>query len=215
MDTRISGKELIASIKASAATSQVGVVIPVGRPVVAVLRPIPTRPGCIAQTDLELLSEWRNRHVKSFLTEFAAHAKRTEQWLVDYVHANPSKLLFMVESLDGTPLGHVGIDFIDWDASYGEADAIVSGGASPRGLMKEALRTMLDWAEHQLGLRHLAVRVRSDNSALEFYRKVGFVEEKRVPLNVERSQDMVRWYEDPAVQDPQAALVYMNYRKQA
>lgn len=213
MDAQLTGKALIASIKASAGAGQVGVVIPVGRPVVAVLRPIPTRAGCIADTDLELLSEWRNRYVKSFLTEFSAHARRTERWLVDYVHDNPSKLLFMVEGLDGTALGHVGIDFIDWDSGYGEADAIVSGGASPRGLMKEALRTMLQWAEHQLGLKQLAVRVRSDNTALEFYRKVGFVEQKRVPLNVERSPDMVRWYEDPELREPQASLVYMSYHR--
>ena len=213
MDAQLAGKALIASIKASAGAGQVGVVIPVGRPVVAVLRPIPTRAGCIADTDLELLSGWRNRYVKSFLTEFAAHARRTERWLVDYVHANPSKLLFMVEGLDGTALGHVGLDFIDWDSGYGEADAIVSGGASPRGLMKAALRTLLQWAEHQLGLQQLAVRVRSDNTALEFYRKVGFIEQKRVPLNVERSPDMVRWYEDPELRNPQASLVYMYYRR--
>ncbi len=208
------GRELIASIKASAGVGQVGVVIPVGAPIMAVLRPIPTRAGCIAETDLELLSEWRNRYVKSFLTEFPSHARRTERWLVDYVHSNPSKLLFMVENLDGMALGHVGIDFIDWERGYGEADAIVSGGASPPGLMKEALRTMLHWAEHQLGLRHLTVRVRSDNTALEFYRKVGFVEQKRVPLNVERSLEMVRWYEDPALADARASLVYMDYRRQ-
>lgn len=207
-----SGAALIASIKASAAVDNVGVVIPVGRPVVAMLRPIPTRPGCISQSDLELLSEWRNRYVKSFLTEFSAHASRTERWLVDFVHANPSKLLFMVENLDGEPLGHIGIDFIDWEAGYGEADAIVSGGASPRGLMKEALQTMLAWAGDQLGLTRLAVRVRSDNTALEFYRKVGFVEQKRVPLNVERTQDMVRWYEDPTLANAQASLVYMDYQ---
>ncbi|RZT30825.1 GNAT family N-acetyltransferase [Cupriavidus agavae] len=209
------GRALIAGIKGSASTNRVSLSIPVGRPVRAMLRPIPTREGCISQIDLELLSEWRNRYVKSFLTEFVAHATRTERWLVDYVHANPSKLLFMVEDLDGKPLGHIGIDFIDWETGYGEADAIVSGGDSPRGLMKEALRTMLQWAEDQLGLTRLAVRVRSDNTALEFYRKVGFVEQKRVPLNVERTEHMVRWYEDPALSNAAASLVYMDYHAPA
>lgn len=211
MSTTLTGRELIASIKALASAGQVGVAIPVGRPIRAVLRPIPTRKGHIAAADLALLSEWRNRHVKSFLTEFHAHPQRTEHWLTEYVHGNPSKLLFMVEDLDGAALGHIGIDFIDWNAGYGEADAIVSGGTSPRGLMKEALQTMLRWAGQQLGLRHLAVRVRSDNSALEFYRKVGFVERKRVPLNVERAPDMVRWFEEPDLASPEASLVYMDY----
>ena len=88
----------------------------------------------------------------------------------------------MLDALDGTRLGHLGIGFIDWEGGYGEADAIVSGGASPPGLMKAALQTLLRWAETQLGLRRLAVRVRSDNPAVAFYARTGFREWQRVPI---------------------------------
>ena len=69
----------------------------------------------------------------------------------------------------------------------------------------------LAWAVNQLGLAELGVRVRSDNTALDFYRKVGFKEFKRVPLRKIEEPDMVRWVEDPAFEPASISLVYMTY----
>lgn len=215
MDALHAGRQLLAALKAGAAPGNVGLVIPVGKPVSAVLRVIPTRAGNHDPVDLELLSEWRNRYVKSFLTEFDAHPARTAAWLSGHVHGNDGKILFMVESLDGARLGHIGLAFIDWDSGYGEADAIVRGGDSPPGLMKLALQTTLRWARDQLGLTSLGVRVRSDNTALDFYRKVGFRETKRVPLARAEQADGIVWTEDPSLplSEEQASLVYMLYQE--
>jgi RimJ/RimL family protein N-acetyltransferase len=206
-------RQTLALLKAGAATDKVALVIPVGKPVVACLRVIPTLAGKLDPLDLELLSEWRNRHVKSFLTEFVATPARTAAWLSGPVHENDGKILFMVEALDGARLGHIGLAFIDWRSGYGEADAIVSGGAAPPGLMKLALQTTLQWARDQLGLTSLGVRVRSDNPAVAFYRKVGFRETKRVPLVSETQADGVVWTEDPALGGAEPSLVYMLYQE--
>jgi RimJ/RimL family protein N-acetyltransferase len=213
MDRLSSGRQLLTSIKASAASGKVSLALPVGSSVCAVLRPIPTAPGYLDALDLRLLSEWRNRFVKSFLTEFVATDARTASWLSGAVHENDGKILLMMEDLHGERLGHIGLGFIDWRTGYGEADAIVRGGDAPRGLMKLALQTTLKWAKDQLGLTTLGVRVRSDNTALDFYRKTGFVETRRVPLAVRSNEDMVTWYEDPDLQDSQASLVHMIYRE--
>lgn len=204
------GQRLFAAIKQTTRAGEPGLVLPVGQPLAAVLRPIATVPGHIDGTDVQLLTDWRNRHVKSFLTEFVSTPERTTAWLGSGVHGNPGKMLFMVETLDGRRVGHVGLGFIDWECGYGEADAIVSGGASPSGLMKASLLALLHWARSTLELQTLAVRVRSDNPAVEFYRKVGFQEFQRVPIVASTVPDGVDWAEDPAAIDAAASLVYMR-----
>lgn len=213
MDRLAFGRQLLTSLKATAAAGKATLALPVGDPVCAILRPIPTAPGSLDPIDVQLLSEWRNRFVKSFLTEFVANDARTGKWLNSAVHEDDGKILLMVENLQGERIGHIGLGFIDWSAGYGEADAIVRGGNSPPGLMKLALQTALKWAKEQLGLTTLGVRVRSDNTALDFYRKVGFEEIKRVPLGVSETPGMITWFEDPDLKDSRASLVHMIYRE--
>lgn len=212
MDKLSHGRQCLVSLKATAAANKLTLALPIGRPVCAILRPIPSAPGSLDAQDVSLLSDWRNRFVKSFLTEFVATDERTGKWLNSTVHNDDGKILFMVETLDGERVGHIGLGFINWSTGYGEADAIVRGGNAPPGLMKLALQTTLQWAKDQLGLTTLGVRVRSDNTALDFYRKVGFEEIKRVPLAVTSTPDMITWYEDPALQDAKASLVHMIYK---
>lgn len=211
MDAPLVGRTLLRALKDTTRAGAPTLVLPVGTPVRALLRPIATVPGFIDATDARLLSVWRNRHVKSFLTEFVADDTRTTAWLGGAIHANDGKLLFMLDSLDGDRLGHLGIGFIDWQRGYGEADAIVSGGESPPGLMKLALRVLLQWSRQQLGLHTLAVRVRSDNPALQFYEKVGFIEQRRVPLARSAHAQGIDWTEDPALKHSEASLVHMHY----
>ena len=205
------GQALLRAVKEGTRAGAATLVLPVGTPVRALLRPIATAAGATDPTDVHLLSVWRNRHVKSFLTEFDATDARTAAWLEGPIHDNGGKLLFMLDDLAGQRLGHLGLGFIDWGARYGEADAIVSGGASPPGLMKLALQTLLRWAQEQLGLQTLAVRVRSDNPAVAFYEKVGFREVKRVPLAVRRDSGFTEWFEDASLACSEASLVHMRY----
>lgn len=193
------------------AGSEVELVLPVGKPVEAVLRPIATDAKRINIQDVQLLSEWRNRFVKSFLTEFNAHNERTITWLTHSVAEDQGKLMFMIDSLDGISIGHVGLGFIDWNTGYVEADAIVRGGSARKGLMKEALQLLLRWAKTSLGLNDAWVRVRSDNPAVHFYQKVGFVEIKRIPLSKKNNGDTLIWYEDYNAGEDAPSLVYMKY----
>ena len=195
-----------------AAGSACELVLPVGRPVEALLRPVATATDKLNAADARLLSEWRNRHVKSFLTEFDSHEERTMRWLSTTVAADPGKILFMVDTIDGQSVGHVGLVFIDWERGYVEADAIVRGGVARKGLMTLALRTLLDWARYSLELNDIWVRVRSDNPALAFYEKAGFREHKRVALVANSDGSDVSWTEDESVSPAIApSLVYMQY----
>ena len=205
------GRELIQAAKASAAPAQPTLCLPVGQPVVGLLRPVVTRPGATSPTDVRALTEWRNRFVEAFLTEFEAREERTERWLVESVGPDDTRILFMVEDDGGRTVGYMGLAFIEWDTGYAEADAVVRGANAPPRLMTRSLETMWSWGRGALGLTRLGVRVRSDNTAIAFYRKIGFRERGRVPLRRDRLDDgLTRLVEDPLSGAGEPSLVHME-----
>ena len=196
----VTGRELLCASKASAMR------LPVGDPARAWLRPAGSEAA-----DAARLTEWRNRFVTAFLTEFEATEERTAYWLTETVAPDETRILFMLDLPDGGTVGYLGLAFIDWEAGRGEADAVVRGVEAPGGLMTAALHTVLDWARGPLGLKELGVRVRSDNPALAFYEKAGFCEMQRVPLRGVESPGMVAWVENPTVAEAKLSLVHMAW----
>ncbi|MBK8092705.1 MAG: GNAT family N-acetyltransferase [Verrucomicrobiaceae bacterium] len=203
-------QSLLQSIKVNAGTSQ-QFCLEVGSPVQAVLRPVATSRERLDFSDIYLLTQWRNRHCSSFLTEFTATPERTALWLTKIVGPDNTRVLFMVESPRGEVVGYMGLAFIDWTTHEGEADAVVRGRDAPRGLMTDCLRSLLNWARGPLGLQKISVRVRSDNPALEFYRKFGFMETRREHLQrTERNGDVVWQIDNDHVCLSEPQLVHMN-----
>lgn len=206
------GRNLLAVLKATAGLPGPAVVIPVGSPSEAFLRPVATKKELLNPEDVRVLTDWRNRFVKAFLTEFQANERQTARWLVEVVGPKEGKILFMVEDLNGRTFGYMGLDYIDWNHKYGEADAVVRGAAAGPGTMNRALQTLLAWAREHLGLRKLGVRVRSDNTALEFYRKVGFQEVSRIPLRPVQEPEMIRLVEDESLESATVHLIQMLWK---
>ncbi|MEW5802910.1 MAG: GNAT family N-acetyltransferase [bacterium] len=203
------GKYLVRVMKDTANSKGPPLCIPVFSPNPVLLRPVATQPDFLDAKDISCLTKWRNRFVRSFLTEFEANEKQTSDWLVNLVGPGDTKILFMVDDLFGRTFGYMGLDFIDWEKASGEADAVVRGAEAPRGIMSLTLRTMLIWARRQLGLNTLGVRVLSDNTALEFYRKSGFHEIRRIPLRRVEEKNKICWVEDISVQSSERSLVHM------
>jgi RimJ/RimL family protein N-acetyltransferase len=206
------GRDLLNAVKTAASASPC-LGIPVGKPVKAFLRPVVTGSADEASEDVVHLSVWRNKFVTAFLTEFDATPERTAKWLREAIANDDSRILFMVDDLEGNTFGYIGLAFIDWDKNAGEADSVVRGEWAAPGLMTEVLRTLLTWARGQLGLETIGVRVRSDNPALGFYKKFGFQELERVPLVRSERDNMIVWSEDPShiPESPEAPhLVHMT-----
>ena len=202
-----SGKELLQRLKASPAR----LLLPVGNPVEAVLRPVAATAETINARDVQLLTRWRNRFVRSFLTEFNATEQRTERWLTEVVGPDPTRILFMLDDVGGRTIGYLGLAFIDWDKGTGEADAIVRGVEAVPGIMSRALLVLLRWAHQELGLQAaLSVRVRSDNPAIHFYSKLG-TETRRVPLRKIAEPGLTRWVEDDSIASTSTELVYITF----
>lgn len=209
MTRRIQGKRLLTSLKdvAGAAGPQLG--LQVGTTTgIAWLRPVASRRELQHEPDICCLTDWRNRFVTSFLNEFDATYSQTSNWLADSVGPDDTRILFMVDDADGLTIGYMGIGFIDWETGYAEADSIVRGRTAAKGVMAASLQTLLAWGRGQVGLQTFGVRVRSDNPALAFYRNLGFVEQKRVPLSSRVTSTGLVWYED---QDNTSAAISLVY----
>lgn len=199
-----SGRQLVAALKSGELARPLAIA---GFPGYS-LRAVVTRPDAIRAGDVRCLTEWRNLHVRAFLTEFVATEPRTARWLGSVLDRDPGHILFMVDDPLGDTLGYMGVGFIDWESSYGEADAIVRGGRHVPGLMMSGLRSLLRWSRDDLGLTTIGVRVLSDNPALGFYKRLGFVETTRVPLRRTVRGDDVAWVEDAAEAPASRELVH-------
>ena len=204
------GRELLQAAKAMAEPEQPTLCLPVGLPAIGLLRPVATRRGETSPADVQALTDWRNRFVQSFLTEFVATAERTERWLVESVGPDDTRILFMVDDPAGRTVGYMGLAFIDWETGYAEFDAVVRGAGAPPGLMSQSIRTMWSWGRTALGLEKLCGRVRSDNPALAFFERMGVREHRRVPLRREEGGGEVRWVEDPSMPAGDPSLVHME-----
>jgi RimJ/RimL family protein N-acetyltransferase len=208
-----SGQELIQALKANSTASQPCLSIPVGFPVEAVMRPVATVAGRLNGNDVRVLTEWRNRFVKSFLSEFEATESRTEAWLTEMVGPDPTRILFMLDDVHGHTLGYLGLAFIDWEEHAGEADAAVRGVDAAPGIMTKAMFTLLGWAYEQLALNIIRGRVRSDNPALRFFLKMA-TETKRVPLRRLEEPNMIHWVEDETLATSPVSLVYLTFDRE-
>ncbi len=209
------GITFLQTLKYFAGSPVANLVIPIGSPIIAVLRPVATQPAFINPQDVRLLSEWRNRHVTSFLNEFIATNEQTTHWLMRTVGPLNTKILFMLDDCVGRTFGCMGIAYINWETSYGEVDTVIRGDAISPGIMTPALRALLAWGRAYLGIKNIKVRVRSDNLALTFYQKFGFTEEKRMPLKRTSFPGKIVWEEcsrlssDDDTPSP-ISLVYMS-----
>lgn len=205
------GKNLLRAVKETATCAGPQLVLTIPNFKNYYLRPIPTKSISINSQDVLCLTEWRNRNEKAFLTEFIATTARTEGWLTKVVHNDDTCILFMLVDVDEFPIGYMGLGHIRWAESYGEADAVVRGNPSEKGLMTAAAVTLMSWARYQLGIHHLGVRVLSDNRALRFYNRLGFVETKRVPLIKHEAGGQVNWIEDESCREPERYLVHHSF----
>jgi RimJ/RimL family protein N-acetyltransferase len=206
------GKALLRALKRSAGVKP-HLCLRVGEPPIAYLRPVATGGEDLNEEDVNYLTRWRNQFVHSFLTEFNSTNERTRQWLVNLVGPSDDRILFMVDDASGRTFAYMGLAFIDWVEGTVEADAIVRGRACPKGTMTLALRSLIDWARKSLGVGKISVRVRSDNTALEFYKKFGFVETERVTLRQTVEPGMISWTEDRSLSNSPVTLVHMTLQR--
>ena len=151
------------------------------------------------------LARWREQNTFWYPTQFRVTLEGTAAWLRSQVLDVEDRILFLVMDGQETPVGHLGLAQAVNDRRDLKVDNVMRGerGCRP-GIMSRALRTMLDWAEQTLGPRLIYLPVFRDNEhAIRFYRRLGFRDERLVPLRRHQEADRVCYR--PLAEDDRAA----------
>ncbi len=133
----------------------------------------------ITEADTDNILRWRNsEHVRrNFLYQKTVTKEDHAKWLKDKVATGQVIQFIMIEKETGRPIGSVYLRDVDrraltaeYGVFIGEADALGKGYGS------EVIRMILKYAFETEGLKHLTLRVRSNNdSAKHVYEKAGFI----------------------------------------
>ncbi len=139
------------------------------------------------------LSKWRKRHEVWFPDQFPVSDKRTKRWLQKKVIDIRDRLLFMVHT-DGKDIGHIGLFRFNVAQHACEIDNIVRGEDGFPGIMGQAVQLMIGWGRTIFGIKTYRLQTTSDNQrALRLYKRLGFKENRRLPLVYRKTSDGGQW----------------------
>jgi len=138
-----------------------------------------------------LMAEWRNSASGAFLTEFLATPENAGAYL-NRVWIQPSDSLLFGIKVGNSFVGHLGLAHVDGTSAV--IDNVMKGNStSPRGLMKDAFRRVLEFSRHSLQIDRVELEVLSSNTrAIKLYEEVGFSRDYAHALRREQAAGMVR-----------------------
>lgn len=144
---------------------------------------------------VELLSCWRAENPTLSPTRFHVTHEGTERWINKLVVDNDQRILFMVEDISGSYIGHMGFAEFNYAARSAEVDLVLRGRKNTAyGLMEYAIRALVRWGRQELELEHIGLDVLWDNAhAISFYERCGFQKGELIPLTREDAQGETRW----------------------
>ena len=173
---------------------------------IARLRPVHVN---VAPQEITLLMEWRNQNREAFFSWFVATAQGTRDWLKEQILSREDRILFFVETLDGVPLGHIGLTSFDFSSKTCEIDNVLRGRDEfIKGGMSAALQALINWVFIYLGANSVYLRVLAGNRhAVDFYKSSGLRIVRRVPLRRVEEGNIIRWVEA----DNESASACENY----
>lgn len=155
---------------------------------------------------VKLLGKWREQNSRWF-DIFKVTEEGTKKWLKEKVIDCDDRILFLIKTMDGLVVGHIGFYRFDFKDYSCELDNVMRGEKTEiPGLMTYVTKTILDWAFERLKLKSITLRTFSDNEkAIALYERCGFKKVKDIPLEKIVGKDSVRWEEitdgRPAVVD--------------
>ncbi len=183
---------------------------------IAYLRPITADYRDTIKDCAELMGRWRAENPSISASTFEITKERTEKWLDNLIIGREDRLLFMIQTLDGRFLGHVGYSNFRYDEKTAEIDSILRGVKDEfPGIMTFALQSLLWWGKEELRLEHIELTTGPDNhKAQALYKRCGFIEKKRKAMIKVVKEDEVRWDDapDPDMPDAEAYSLVMEYK---
>lgn len=140
---------------------------------------------------IELISGWRKRAMRMFLTQFESTYEKAHGYLKNLSVAQENRLLFLMYDDAGRFVGHMGL--ADVNGISGELDNFMRGvdGGNPN-LVFLAELALLDWAFGTLGLQQSVVSVLSYNwLTVQLHEEVGFTVTENLPLKKSEADGVV------------------------
>jgi hypothetical protein len=131
---------------------------------------------------IELISYWRQRNMRMYLTQFKSTFDRSLDYLENLSIAQEGRIFFLIYDISNRLVGHIGI--ADVDGSSGELDNLMRGveGGDPRLIYFSEI-TLLDWCFKNLGINQSDVRILSYNwLVLALHEEVGYSFVSNFPL---------------------------------
>lgn len=164
--------------------------------------------------EIKNMADWRRNNQQYFTTEFKVTAEGTKTWLEKKILPSDKTIIFIVESVDLIPIGHVGLCNIDFDKKHCFFDNILRGVSSHfKGGMYFACSTLLDWCFHTLKMETVDLEVLAHNErAISLYKKLGFKEIDKKPLRKLVEDGVTKWvpYNDGSLQQAERYLLTMR-----
>lgn len=166
--------------------------------IVAFLQPV-SKDWANDQTLIRLLAEWRAAHHQAFPSIFPVTHEGTGKWVKVQLIERGDRILFLLVTREGLPVGHLGLSNFDLSGHSAEMVDILRGvnHVLPGGI-GGAIRVLQRWAFEELRLRKLWLRVFLDNErAIRLYESCGFRETRRIPLHKTVYGEITRFEEIP------------------
>ncbi len=149
------------------------------------------------QQVVDRLTVWRQRFMEFFMTQFPATPQRTGRWLREVVLGDDTRLLFMIRDDTGQWVGSIGVCHLS--SHTAEMDNVIRGvkGGHPR-LMFHAELALMRWLFRVLGVETVRLRVFDHNrAAIRLYDSAGFARRQTLPLGIEQTEAMTRYFANP------------------
>ena len=171
--------------------------------------------GYCHQNDDDLinkLTNWRNKNVTVFPTQFLAENKSTKKWLKATVLDNPGRILFLVVNSSGVSVGHIGFNNCTSDDQSFEIDNVIRGDSQSKGIFSKALNGICEWARTILPVNSFHLRVMNENvTAISFYERNGWIKDKLIPLKKTVENGIVSYVETNQFENADAQFLRMIY----
>jgi RimJ/RimL family protein N-acetyltransferase len=137
-----------------------------------ILRPVEER-------DLELIARWRNapENRQYFFTPFLINPAGQKAWYERLLN-DPTRVLMMIDTIEGKTVGMVGLSDIDWRNQACEGGQyLVDPEERGHGYAEEAAMLTIQYAFEELNLRRMYIICYAFNPVRNFVKFLGFREE--------------------------------------
>ena len=137
----------------------------------------------IERSDIPTFVRWLNdpKVIENLMLYLPLSQAQEEQWFEDYLQ-DIGRHIFGIETLDGTLIGNVALEHINWKNRCAELGIVIGEKHYwDQGYGTEAVRTLLGFAFREMNLHRVFLRVFEDNArAIRCYEKCGFQSEGRL-----------------------------------